>query len=101
MYFYHLCQFDLILSCFSRQDNRQQEHESENQGTDKSFGRSRYRTRSSGTTIFGDNTMELNGDIFHLLITVSDIVLKIVNFGHITRKLIFKDKTLMREVSYV
>ncbi|XP_060607022.1 chitin synthase chs-1-like [Ruditapes philippinarum] len=51
---------NFLCSCFSRQDNRQQEHESENQGTDKSFGRSRYRTRSSGTTIFGDNTMELN-----------------------------------------
>ncbi|XP_060580172.1 chitin synthase chs-2-like isoform X1 [Ruditapes philippinarum] len=49
-----------LCSCFSRQDNRQQVQESENQGSNKSLGRSIYKAKSSGTSQSGDDTMAPN-----------------------------------------
>jgi hypothetical protein len=79
-----------VFRCFSRQDNRQQVQESENHGSNKSLGRSIYKAKSSGTSQSGDDTMAPNGDMIHLLISVSFIVFKIVIFRYITRKLIYK-----------
>jgi hypothetical protein len=83
-----------VFRCFSRQDNHQQVQESENQGTNKSLGRSIYKAKSSGTSQSGDDdTTEPNGDMIHMLITVSFIFFKIVTFWYITRKLIYKSRT--------